>query len=72
MAGQLTGHLLPANAPAKVALFTGSLSYRSHEKRKVGFRHILREEFSHIQMLELREITDDLQKAMDETHALFD
>lgn len=72
LAGQLSGRFLPAGQPAKAALFAGSLSYRGHEEREMGFRHILREEFPHIQILELREIMDDRQRAMEETHALLD
>jgi LacI family transcriptional regulator len=72
LAGQLMGRFLPAGVPAKVALFAGSLSYRGHEEREMGFRHILREEFPLILILELREIMDDRRKAMEETHALLD
>lgn len=72
LAGQLMGRFLPAGQPAKAALFAGSLSYRGHEEREMGFRHILREEFPHIQILELREIMDDRIRAMHETHALLD
>ncbi|MDB5660725.1 MAG: LacI family DNA-binding transcriptional regulator, partial [Cypionkella sp.] len=72
LAGQLMGRLLPANQPAKAALFAGSLAYRGHEEREMGFRHILREEFPHIQILELREIMDDRQRAQDETKVLLD
>lgn len=72
LAGQLMGRLLPAHQPARAALFAGSLSYRGHEEREMGFRHILREEFPHIQILELREIMDDRVKAMEETNALLD
>lgn len=72
LAGQLMGRLLPAGQPAKAALFAGSLSYRGHEEREMGFRHILRDEFPHIQILELREIMDDRQRAATETKALLD
>ncbi len=72
LAGQLMGRLLPKGQPAKAALFAGSLSYRGHEEREMGFRHILRDEFPHIQILELREIMDDRQKAVVETRALLD
>ncbi|MDO8982138.1 LacI family DNA-binding transcriptional regulator [Cypionkella sp.] len=70
LAGQLMGCLLPANQPAKAALFAGSLAYRGHEEREMGFRHILREEFPRMQILELREIMDDRQRAMTETSVL--
>ena len=47
-AGRLAGYLLSrfigAQAEAKVALFAGSLSYRGHQEREMGFRHILAEE----------------------------
>ena len=72
LAGQLMGRLLPAGRPAKAALFAGSLSYRGHEEREMGFRHILRDEFPHIQILELREIMDDRARAQTETRALLD
>ena len=70
LAGQLMGRLLPKNQPAKAALFSGSLAYRGHEEREMGFSHILREEFPHIQILELREIMDDRQRALAQTSAL--
>ncbi|TIT07789.1 MAG: LacI family transcriptional regulator, partial [Mesorhizobium sp.] len=41
-AGRLAGYLLnrfvSADRPGKVALFAGSLSYRGHEEREMGFR----------------------------------
>src|SRR5262249_38304166 len=45
-AGRLAGHLLGRlmrGTPEKVALFAGSLSYRGHEEREMGFRHIFAE-----------------------------
>ena len=47
-AGRLAGHLLGRScgrAASEVALFAGSLSYRGHEEREMGFRHILAEEY---------------------------
>lgn len=72
LAGQLMGRLIGAAIPAKVALFAGSLAYRGHEEREMGFRHIIREEFPGIQIVELREIMDDRQKATVETRSLLD
>jgi len=72
LAGQLMGRLIGTAIPAKVALFAGSLSYRGHEEREVGFRHIIREEFPGLQVVELREIMDDRQRAMVETRSLLD
>jgi LacI family transcriptional regulator len=72
LAGQLMGRLIGAAVPAKVALFAGSLAYRGHEEREMGFRHIIREEFPTIQIVELREILDDRPKARFETASLLD
>lgn len=70
LAGQLMGRLIATRAPAKVALFAGSLSYRGHEEREAGFRTIMRDEFPHIHMLELREILDDSDRGLSETRSL--
>lgn len=73
-AGRLAGHLmarfLGLGRPHKVALFAGSLSYRGHEEREMGFRHILREEFPDVQIVDMREILDDRDKAFSETRAM--
>jgi LacI family transcriptional regulator len=64
-AGRLAGHLLgrfvPRAGADEVALFAGSLSYRGHEEREMGFRRVLAEEFGHLQVVELREVRDDLE-----------
>jgi len=43
----------------KVAMFAGSLSYRGHEEREMGFRHILAESFPELEVIGLREGQDD-------------
>ena len=58
--------------PGKVALFAGSLSYRGHEEREMGFRHILAEELPNLTIVELREMLDDREKAYAEAAALLD
>lgn len=40
-------------------MIAGSLSYRGHEEREMGFRHILREEFPELEIVGLREGHDD-------------
>ena len=52
-----TSHL--PGSTGEVALFAGSLSYRGHEKREMGFPHILAEDFPHFRVVELREVRDD-------------
>lgn len=69
LGGYLLGRLLP-HTPSKIALFAGSLSYRGHEEREMGFRHIISEEFPHLEIVQLREIRDDRQRAYDEATAL--
>lgn len=74
-AGRLAGYVMGRflRAPqGKVALFAGSLSYRGHQEREMGFRQILHEEFRGLQIVELREVLDDRAKAHREALALFD
>lgn len=72
LAGYLVGRLTGPQRPGKAALFVGSRSYRGHEEREMGFRHILAEEFPHIEFVELREMLDDREKAYAEAAALLD
>lgn len=62
LAGYLMGRLL-GPGKHKVALFAGSLSYRGHEEREMGFRHILAEEFSNLEVIDLTEVRDDNERA---------
>jgi LacI family transcriptional regulator len=75
-AGRLAGYLLSRfmgpQRRGKVALFAGSLSYRGHQEREMGFRHILAEEFPDFRIVELREMQDDLHMAYAEASALLD
>ena len=70
LAGYLLGRLLPRGEPQKIALFAGSLSYRGHEEREMGFRHMITEDFPYLEVVELREIRDDRVRAYDEASAL--
>lgn len=70
LAGFLLGRFLSENGFHKVALFAGSLSYRGHEEREMGFRHIISEEYGNIEILELREVRDDRVKAHREARTL--
>jgi LacI family transcriptional regulator len=62
LAGYLMGRLLGPGRH-KVALFAGSLSYRGHEEREMGFRHILAEEFPDLEVIDLTEVRDDNVRA---------
>lgn len=70
LAGYLIGRFLPKDMPQKIALFAGSLAYRGHEEREMGFRHILSEEFPYLQIVDLREIRDDRVRAYEESTTL--
>ncbi len=72
LAGYLVGRFLGRSAPAKVAFFAGSLAYRGHQEREMGFRQILTEDFGHIDLVERREVHEDRDKAHRETLALID
>jgi LacI family transcriptional regulator len=45
--------------PAKVAMIAGSLSYRAHEEREMGFLHLFTELFPAVEVLGVREGHDD-------------
>lgn len=70
LAGYVLGRFLGGAEARKVALFAGSLSYRGHEEREMGFRHVLAEEFPNLEIVELREMRDDRERAFQEASAL--
>jgi len=70
LAGYLLGRFLGPSEPRKVALFAGSLSYRGHEEREMGFRRIVKEEFPNLEIVELREVRDDAATAYSEASQL--
>ena len=70
LAGYLAGRFMGAGRTGKVGLLAGSLSYRGHEEREMGFRHILAEENPGLHIVELREMGDDNERAYAETKAL--
>ncbi|WP_207459277.1 LacI family DNA-binding transcriptional regulator [Azospirillum sp. SYSU D00513] len=68
-AGYLIGRFL-GRRPAKVAMIAGSLSYRAHEEREMGFLHMLNEEFPSVEVVGLREAHDDEAKSYRQTKTL--
>lgn len=72
LAGYVLGRFLHDGRKRNVALFAGSLAYRGHEEREMGFRHVLAEEFPDLEIVELREMRDDREKAHAEAAALLD
>ena len=64
-AGRTAGFLLGrfiSEPVGKVALIAGSLSYRGHEEREMGFRNVLQEEFPGLKVAALLEGFDDAEK----------
>ncbi|NJM30746.1 MAG: LacI family transcriptional regulator [Rhizobiales bacterium] len=72
LAGYLVRRFLRVDGASKVALFTGSLSYRGHEEREMGFRNILSEEVPSLRIVQLREIMDDEDRAYEEASGLLE
>ncbi|MFC0386499.1 LacI family DNA-binding transcriptional regulator [Muricoccus vinaceus] len=63
--GRTAGYLMArfiGPRPAKVAMIAGSLSYRAHEEREMGFLHLFTELFPAIEVVGLREGHDDESK----------
>ena len=72
-AGRLAGHLMSrfiGSGPGKIALFAGSLSYRGHEEREMGFRNIHAEEFTNLAIVQTLEVRDDTERSYQEARAL--
>ncbi len=61
-AGRLSGFLFSRFLPpakGKVALLAGSVSYRGHEEREMGFRQVLSENRERLEIVGLAEVRDD-------------
>lgn len=70
LAGLLLGRFLSQAPGQQIAVFAGSLAYRGHEEREMGFRSVLGEEFPHLVIARMLEISDDRERAYDATRAL--
>jgi LacI family transcriptional regulator len=62
LAGYVLGRLLGAGRQAKIAVLAGSLGYRGHQEREMGFRQILAEDFPGLELVAIREIHEDREK----------
>ena len=68
-AGQLIARFIGPRR-AKVGMIAGSLSYRAHEEREMGFLHLFQELYPGIEVVGLREGHDDEAKNYRQTKAL--
>jgi LacI family transcriptional regulator len=72
-AGRTAGYLIArfiGPRPAKVAMIAGSLSYRAHEEREMGFLHLFEELFPAITVVGPREGLDDAERNYRQTRML--
>ncbi len=70
MAAYLLGRHLECRIDASVAVVVGNVSYRCHEDREIGFRSLLRQKFSNIELVEVVG-NDSSETAYDATLKLF-
>ena len=69
-AGRLAGFVLGkfvSQNDQKVCLFTGSLAFRGHQEREMGFRQILSQELPHLNIVGMIESQDDRKIAFEAT-----
>lgn len=63
LGGYLLGRLLGRERTAKVAFFAGSVFYRGHQEREIGFRQILAEEFQNLTLTDVLQVHEDRQQS---------
>lgn len=68
-AGLLLGRFIGQRA-GKIALIAGSLAYRGHEEREMGFLHIISEAYPDLEIVGLREGHDDADRNYAQTRGL--
>ena len=73
-AGLLLGRFIASTHQSgnKVAIFAGSLSYRGHQEREMGFRQIMAESFPRLEVIGRREGLDDPARNYAHAKALLD
>jgi LacI family transcriptional regulator len=71
LAGYLIGRFMPGSK-GKIALIAGALAYRGHEEREMGFRHVLDERFPLLEIIALREVRENADRAYKEVRALLE
>jgi LacI family transcriptional regulator len=68
-AASLIGRFLgPRRGP--VGMIAGSLAYRAHKEREIGFMRLIREQFPHLQVVDAREGRDETETNYRQTLAL--
>lgn len=62
LAGYLIGRFLSVSK-GKIALVPGALAYRGHEEREAGFRHVMDERFADFDIVAVREVRENADRA---------
>lgn len=70
LAALLLGRFLGDKQGRTVAVFAGSLAYRGHEEREMGFRALLGEDFPQLEISRIVEVGDDRERAYEATRTL--
>jgi LacI family transcriptional regulator len=71
-AAYLIARFVGQSRRAKVAMIAGSLSYRAHEERELGFLQLFAEQYPHMQVVGLREGYDDERTTYRQTRELLE
>lgn len=71
-AGLLLGRFMGPRPSGKIAMIAGSLNYRSHEEREIGFLHLVESNFPGLHVLGLREGRDDSDRNYEQTRRLLE
>lgn len=70
LAGYIMGRFLPPARQHRIGLLAGSLAYRGHQEREMGFRHIVSTEFDEMEIARLVEVEDDRDRAYEAAMAM--
>jgi LacI family transcriptional regulator len=71
-AGLLLGRFMGPAPRGKIAMIAGSLNYRAHEEREIGFLHLVEAQFPQLQVLGLREGQDESTRNYAQTRLLLE
>ncbi|MDE1184277.1 LacI family DNA-binding transcriptional regulator [Paraburkholderia sp.] len=71
-AGLLLGRFMGPRPAGKIAMLAGSLNYRGHEEREIGFLHLIESTFPQVRVIGLREGHDDSERNYLQTRRLLE
>jgi LacI family transcriptional regulator len=69
-AALLLGRFMGPRPAGKIAMLAGSLDYRGHEEREIGFLHLIESTFPQVKVIGLREGQDDSERNYVQTRNL--